>query len=320
MSIKTSNPRNIHDITFRGILRHSNELANLLNTELELTEPISPNNIKYIDAQFITDGFHSKDSDLICEVENKDNIFLIEHQSTVNSIMPIRVLNYTKELVKEISQGERCNKAITPIIVYTGSDKWTAEKYIGEFNQKILAKNNIKIGEYILLDMNRYLDNDLLNKKGAFYKTVLLDRFIYDRENLLKVMDMIQLLTLDKSEQRILLNYANGLLLSIVSEDRIKEFVKNIVDEESDEGMFLLPERVKIWYNEDIAKATNDGISKGIAKGKAEGRAEGMAKGRTNELLKLAKKMIKDNLDIELIKRYTGYSTKQIEELKKSMS
>ena len=41
---------------------------------------------------------------------------------------------------------------------------------------------------------------------------------------------------------------------------------------------------------------------------------------RTNELLKLAKKMIKDNLDIELIKRYTGYSTKQIEELKKSMS
>ena len=52
----------------------------------------------------------------------------------------------------------------------------------------------------------------------------------------------------------------------------------------------------------------------------SKGRAEGMAKGRTNELLKLAKKMTKDNLDIELIKRYTGYSTKQIEELKKSMS
>ena len=160
--------------------------------------------------------------------------------------------------------------------------------------------------------MSNYHDSELLNKKGAFYKIVLLDRFIHDRKNLLKVMDMIQLLTLDKSEQRILLNYANGLLLSIVSEERVKEFVKNIVDEESDEGMFLLPERVKIWYNEDIAKATNDGISKGMAKG--------IAKGRTNELLKLAKKMIKDNLDIELIKRYTGYSTKQIEELKKSMS
>ena len=112
MPIKTNNPRNIHDITFRGILRHSNELANLLNTELELNEHITPNNIKYIDAQFITDGFHSKDSDLICEVENKDNIFLIEHQSTVNSIMPIRILNYTKELVKEISQGERCNNCV----------------------------------------------------------------------------------------------------------------------------------------------------------------------------------------------------------------
>ena len=300
MPIKTNNPRNIHDITFRGILRHSNELANLLNTELDFTEPITPNNIKYIDAQFITDGFHSKDSDLICEVENKDNIFLIEHQSTVNSIMPIRILNYTKELVKEISQGERCNKTITPIIVYTGSDKWTTEKYIGEFNQKILAKNNIKIGEYILLDMNKYHDSELLNKKGAFYKIVLLDRFIYDRENLLRVMDMIQLLTLDKNEQKILSNYANGLLLSIVSEERVKEFVENISEKECDKNMFLLPERVKMWYNEDIAKAKNEG--------------------KASELLKLAKKMINDNMDIELIKRYTGYSTKQIEDLKKNMS
>ena len=308
MLIKTNNPRNIHDVTFRCILRHSNELANLLNTELELNEHITPNNIKYIDAQFITDGFHSKDSDLICEVENKDNIFLIEHQSTVNSIMPIRILNYTKELVKEISQGERCNKTITPIIVYTGSDKWTTKKYIGEFNQKILAKNNIKIGEYILLDMNKYHDSELLNKKGAFYKIVLLDRFIYDRENLLRVMDMIQLLTLDKNEQKILSNYANGLLLSIVSEERVKEFVENISEEECDKNMFLLPERVKIWYNEDIAKAKNDG------------KTEGKAEGRASELLKLAKKMIKDNMDIELIKRYTGYSAKQIEDLKKSMS
>ena len=101
-----------------------------------------------------------------------------------------------------------------------------------------------------------------------------------------------------------------------MNEDRVKEFVENISEEECDESMFLLPERVKIWYNEDIAKATNDGISKG----RAEGMAEGIAKGRTNELLKLAKKMIKDKMDIELIKRYTGYSTKQIEELKKSMS
>ncbi len=115
---------------------------------------------------------------------------------------------------------------------------------------------------------------------------------------------MIQLLTLDKNEQRILSNYANELLLSIVSEERVKEFVENINEEECDKNMFLLPERVKIWYNEDIAKAKNEG--------KTEGKA--------SELLKLAKKMIKDNMDIELIKRYTGYSAKQIEDLKKSMS
>ena len=86
--------------------------------------------------------------------------------------------------------------------------------------------------------------------------------------------------------------------------NNVKEFVENINEEECDKNMFLLPERVKIWYNEDIAKAKNEG--------KTEGKA--------SELLKLAKKMIKDNMDIELIKRYTGYSAKQIEDLKKSMS
>ena len=123
----------------------------MLNNELDLAEPITPNNIKYIDTQFITDDFHSKDSDLICEVENKDNIFLIEHQSTVNSIMPIRILNYTKD-------------------------------------------------------------------------------------------------------------------------------IENIKDKESDKSMFLLPERVKTWYNKDIAKAKNDGIAKGMAEGMSKGMKKGMEK------------------------------------------
>ena len=42
--------------------------------------------------------------------------------------------------------------------------------------------------------------------------------------------------------------------------------------------MFLLPERVKAWYNEDIAKATNDGIAKGMAEGMSKGMKKGMEK------------------------------------------
>ena len=63
--------------------------------------------------------------------------------------------------------------------------------------------------------------------------------------------------------------------------------------------MFMLAERLKTWYNDGIAQAE--------------------IKGKTHELLILAKKMLKDNMDIELIKRYTGFSTKQIEDLKKNM-
>lgn len=75
--------------------------------------------------------------------------------------------------------------------------------------------------------------------------------------------------------------------------------------------MFMLAERLKTWYN--------DGIAQAEIKGKVAGRTEGRAEGKASELLSLAKKMIKDKMDIELIKRYTGFSTKQIEDLKKNM-
>ena len=89
------------------------------------------------------------------------------------------------------------------------------------------------------------------------------------------------------------------------------KFIQNADLKDGDQSMFMLAERLKTWYN--------DGIAQAEIKGKVAGRTEGRAEGKASELLSLAKKMVKDKMDIELIKRYTGFSTKQIEDLKKNM-
>ena len=55
-----------------------------------------------------------------------------------------------------------------------------------------------------------------------------------------------------------------------------------------------------------------------IKLGLAEGRAKGMAKGRIIERTEIAKKMLKDKVDKETIKRWTNFTDKELEKIEKS--
>ena len=55
---------------------------------------------------------------------------------------------------------------------------------------------------------------------------------------------------------------------------------------------------------------------KGIATGMKQGMAAGIAKGKKESILETAKNMLKDNLDIEMISKYTGLSEEEINNLK----
>ena len=67
------------------------------------------------------------------------------------------------------------------------------------------------------------------------------------------------------------------------------------------------------------------GLDKGIKKGKSEGIKlgeingikKGKIEGEKETKIKTAKKMIKDNMDINLIIKYSGLSKKEIEKLLK---
>ena len=59
-----------------------------------------------------------------------------------------------------------------------------------------------------------------------------------------------------------------------------------------------------------------EGMEKGMEKGMELGMEKGMAKGMNQKALDIAKNMLADGVDINLIMKYSGLTQEQIEKLK----
>ena len=86
-----------------------------------------------------------------------------------------------------------------------------------------------------------------------------------------------------------------------------------------------LSKQERLAYDENLRKYRDtiavmegqylEGMEKGEVKGRAEGRAEGLAEGRAEERRDNARKMKADGMAIELIAKYTGLTTEEIDKL-----
>ena len=92
----------------------------------------------------------------------------------------------------------------------------------------------------------------------------------------------------------------------------IKEAKKEVEYLTGDEEVKRLAELREKWEmdrNSEIGQARKEGIEEGKAEGKAEGKIE--------EKLEIAKNMLKDGMNLEIVMKYTGLSKEKIENLAK---
>ena len=76
---------------------------------------------------------------------------------------------------------------------------------------------------------------------------------------------------------------------------------------------FIIEKERDPLYKDGLQK----GIEKGIEKGVREGKKEGMEKGSKEAKITIAKKMLKQKLEVELISDITGLSQTEIEKIAK---
>ena len=66
----------------------------------------------------------------------------------------------------------------------------------------------------------------------------------------------------------------------------------------------------------DIKNSVDTAKREGIAEGMEKGMKEGMEKGMNQRSLEIARNMLADGVDINLIMKYSGLTQEQIEKLK----
>ena len=69
-------------------------------------------------------------------------------------------------------------------------------------------------------------------------------------------------------------------------------------------------------YATDIEVQREEAFEKGVSKGIQQGIQQGVSQGEYQTKIETAKNMLKDNLDIETIVKYTGLSIDTIKSLK----
>ena len=124
-----------------------------------------------------------------------------------------------------------------------------------------------------------------------------------------------------KLEQWLWLIVGNrGKLEMAKKENKELKKAMDIIDEMSMDPkeweLYESRRRAIMDYNTGIAEAKAEGLTQGLELGRSEGKELGVRE----EKLEIAKKMLKENLELELIIKMTGLSKEELLKIEKEMN
>ena len=255
------------------------------------------------------------ETDILYKIKDKQVYFLIEHQSSVDYEMPKRIMEYVIEILrKNVENKERKNKRyklplIVPIVLYTGNKKWNVRDYIGEIQEEIPGYKNREFGRYILVDANKYKEEDLIENEGPLSKIILLEK----AKDIEKTYEKIKYENLKDYEKELIDEYTCNVASRILPEIKIEEIREKVRKKEGGESM--LADALLKMKEKYIVEGRRDGIQEGKKVGIIEGKRVGIESGRREEKLKIAKSLKLMGLKVEDIVKATGLSKNEIEKL-----
>ncbi len=100
--------------------------------------------------------------------------------------------------------------------------------------------------------------------------------------------------------------------------DKAIDIINQMSMDEKEWNLYISRQRA-IWdYNTGMRTAREKGLEEGIKEGREEGVKEGIKEGAKQERLEIAKNMLKEKVNIEVIERVTGLTKEEIEKLKEN--
>ena len=198
---KVNNP---HDKGYKRVLKNRRVLLHMLRkyTDFAWVEDIREEDIEFEDKEFVTDYFHTYESDLICRIRRGEQeiylFLLMELQSGMDFTMPFRLLVYMVNLweqyFRNVPEDKRVLKEfrlpmVVPMVLYNGKESWTALRRFRDYlrDGDMFGEYGVNF-EYALIDVRRLAGELILSSNTVIDNIFYLDR-AKEKEDFLRAVE-----------------------------------------------------------------------------------------------------------------------------------
>lgn len=286
------------DISARWLFKEKDNIRGLLEIiAQDLVEYIDFDQLVELNRSFISDTLREQESDMVFSVpfrtpSHKDDLYiyiLLEHQSTIDPIMPFRILFYMcqiwdaqrRELESEnVSRQKWRLRPILPIVFYTGAQQWQTPLSLKTLMQLPDALSRyVPQFETLFLDVKDTTEKELTRTDHPFgLLLTILQKEKTDKTELKEVLEKVLpiLEGLDIVQHRNALIYISHLIL-----------FRRLPDER-DELMNIVQAYTQDPEVENMVLSTAEMLEKrGIEQGRKQGREEGGINAMQTSILEL---------------------------------
>ena len=306
---------NEHDKVFRKILSDKIEVTKFLNEQLKTN--LKPEDIEQYNSSYINTLMQNEEADVVYKLKGKNEFFLIEHQSKVDYRMQFRILKYEMAIVESAIDEKECKKKdylyprVNAIVLYTGKQKWNVSKTFNEAQVTSILEKAIEFAKYILVDINNYTEEKLLETPSFMTKALLIEK-AKDNEQIANYIEkIVEIINKDKE------NYSNNIkeifkimltqiIKNKIGKEKTDEFL-NKLNIGGDEDMMAVFETIQQDNKRIYRRGKKDGIVEGIKQGISQGIMENS--------IAIAKKLLSRNNSKEEVAEITGLKIEEIEKL-----
>ena len=328
-----------HDKIIKKILENKKEAADFINRTIKLYEPIEPEDLINYNKEYITDFFEIREADVVYKFKNNNVFFLIEHQRKVDYSMPYRIFEYKSEILKSNVNRERVKQKrykvplIIAVVIYTGSGKWKVPQNFLQMQEQCetYLKEQLGINSfYVLEDINKYSNQELLESDNLLEKIFLLEKSKSQeevKENFIKIIEKLQ----EEENQGKITKEAKEefekniikILLPKISIKEMKEQLEKVekTNRKGRDQMYGLAVCDMLAREKRIMRKNSEkiGEKRGRAIGEKQGRAIGEKCGLKNGIIQVAQNLINMKISPEQIKKATGLTDEELEKISTKM-
>ena len=312
---KEKRVNNEHDKVFRKILSDKIEVIKFLNEHLKTN--LKPEDIEQYNSSYINNLMQNEEADVVYKLREKNEFFLIEHQSKVDYRMPFRILKYEMAIIesaideKEYGKKSYLHPRVNAIVLYTGKQKWNVAKTFEEIQVPSILEKALEFVKYLVVDIKNYTENELLETPSFMSKALLIEK-AKDNEQIADYIEkIIEIINKDKE------NYSNNIkeifkimltqiIKNKIGKEKTDEFLKKL-NIGGDKDMMAVFETIQQDNKRIYRRGKKDGIVEGIKKGISQGIMENS--------IAIAKKLLSRNNSKEEVAEITGLKIEEIEKL-----